>query len=81
MLCCSRGGITKQRELWANWCSRGPLIFCLLLSMFLSMKASAEQSSLVFSGVFSIIWIGEAVVTLQLKLLGANMYADPSTLD
>lgn len=38
------------------------------------MKAQKDQSSLVFSGVFSIIWIGEAVVTLQLKLLGATMY-------
>lgn len=52
---------------------RGPLIFCLLLSMFLSMRAHEDQSSLVFSGVFTIVWIGEAVVTLQIKLLGGNM--------
>lgn len=52
--------------------SRGPLIFCLLLSMFLSMS-KGDQSSLVFSGVFSIVWIGEAVVTAQIKLLGGNM--------
>lgn len=38
------------------------------------MRAKGEQSSLVFSGVFSIVWIGEAVVTLQIKLLGGNMY-------
>lgn len=44
--------------------------------MFLSMRAKDEQSSLVFSGVFSIVWIGEAVVTLQIKLLGGNMYVD-----
>lgn len=56
---------------------RGPLIFCLLLSMFLSMRAKDDQSSLVFSGVFSIVWIGEAVVTLQIKLLGGNMYVSP----
>ena len=42
--------------------------------MFLSMRAHDEQSSLVFSGVFSIVWIGEAIVTLQIKLLGGNMY-------
>jgi protein YIPF6 len=53
--------------------SRGPLIFCLLLSMFLSMGASRSQGDLIFSGVFSIVWIGEAVVTLQIKLLGGNM--------
>lgn len=51
---------------------RGPLIFCLLLSVFLSMH-KGDQSDLVFSGVFSMIWIGEAVVTLQIKLLGGNM--------
>lgn len=56
---------------------RGPLVFCLLLSMFLSMRAKDDQSSLVFSGVFSIVWIGEAVVTLQIKLLGGNMYVSP----
>ena len=53
--------------------SRGPLIFCLLLSVFLSMRASKGQTDLVFSGVFSLIWLGEAVVTLQIKLLGGNM--------
>lgn len=38
------------------------------------MRAKDDQSDLVFSGVFSIVWIGEAVVTLQIKLLGGNMY-------
>lgn len=38
------------------------------------MRAKDEQSSLVFSGVFTIVWLGEAIVTLQIKLLGGNMY-------
>lgn len=42
------------------------------------MCAAEDQSSLVFSGVFSIVWIGEAIVTLQIKLLGGNMYVDSS---
>lgn len=54
-------------------CDRGPMIFCLLLSLFLSIRAQDKQKSLVFSGVFSIVWIGEAVVTMQIKLLGGNM--------
>ncbi len=37
------------------------------------MRALPEQKSLAFSGVFAIIWIGEAVVTVQIKLLGGNM--------
>lgn len=36
--------------------------------------AHGDQSSLVFSGVFCIVWIGEAAVTLQIKLLGGKMY-------
>ncbi|KAM0102311.1 hypothetical protein ACP6JE_003063 [Aspergillus fumigatus] len=65
-----QGGMSEGLRDWDLW---GPLIFCLLLSMFLSMRAKDDQSSLVFSGVFSIVWIGEAVVTLQIKLLGGNI--------
>lgn len=54
--------------------NRGPLLFCLLLSFFLSLNAREDQRSEVFSGVFALIWIGEAVVTLQIKLLGGTMY-------
>lgn len=52
---------------------RGPLLFCLLLSFLLSLNARDDQRSLVFSGVFATIWIAEAIVTLQIKLLGGNM--------
>ncbi|KAI0380092.1 Yip1-domain-containing protein [Hypomontagnella monticulosa] len=55
---------------WDMW---GPLIFCLLLSLLLSMRAKEDQKDIVFSGVFAIVWIGEAVVTLQIKLLGGNI--------
>lgn len=36
--------------------------------------AKGDQADVVFSGVFTLVWIGEAVVTLQIKLLGGNMY-------
>jgi hypothetical protein len=65
-----QGGMSEGLRDWDLW---GPLIFCLLLSMFLSMRAPEKQTDLVFAGVFSIIWIGESVVTLQIKLLGGNM--------
>ncbi|KAG6127390.1 hypothetical protein E4U22_004917 [Claviceps purpurea] len=55
---------------WDLW---GPLIFCLLLSLLLSIAARTEQKDTVFSGVFAMIWLGEAVVTLQIKLLGGNI--------
>jgi len=52
---------------------RGPLLFCLLLSFLLSLNARDDQRSLVFSGVFAMVWIAEAIVTMQIKLLGGNM--------
>jgi hypothetical protein len=55
---------------WDLW---GPLVFCLLLSMLLSFRAKPDQKSAVFSGVFAMIWLGEAVVTAQIKLLGGTM--------
>lgn len=67
-----QGGMSEGLRDWDLW---GPLIFCLLLSMFLSIRAPEKQTDLVFAGVFSIIWIGESVVTLQIKLLGGNMCA------
>lgn len=57
---------------WDLW---GPLIFCLLLSLLLSFspRAQPEQKDIIFSGIFAMIWLGEAVVTLQIRLLGGNM--------
>jgi hypothetical protein len=72
-----QGGMSEGLRDWDLW---GPLIFCLLLSMFLSMRAPDKQTDHVFAGVFSIIWIGEAVVTLQIKLLGGNMCAVPLSM-
>lgn len=66
-----QGGMSEGLRDWDLW---GPLIFCLLLSLFLSWGAKGDQRDLVFSGVFALVWIGEAVVTLQIKLLGGNMY-------
>ncbi|KAJ5176038.1 Protein YIP4 [Penicillium canariense] len=64
-----QGGMSEGLRDWDLW---GPLVFCLVLSLFLSV-AKGEQSSLVFSGVFCIVWIGEAAVTLQIKLLGGKI--------
>lgn len=70
----SQGDMSEGLRDWDLW---GPLVFCLLLSLLLSFNAGADQKSLVFSGVFAMVWIGEAVVTLQIKLLGGNMFVLP----
>lgn len=69
-----QSGMSDGLRDWDLW---GPLLFCLLLSLFLSFRAADEQKAEVFSGVFAIVWIGEAVITLQIKLLGGNMCAFP----
>lgn len=71
----AQGNMSPGLRDWDLW---GPLVFCLLLSLLLSFNARAEQKSLVFSGVFTMVWIGEAIVTAQIKLLGGNMYVPPS---
>lgn len=65
-----QGGMSEGLRDWDLW---GPLIFCLLLSFFLSRGAQKDQRDLVFSGIFAMVWIGESVVTLQIKLLGGNI--------
>lgn len=65
------GSVNEQLRDWDLW---GPLVFSLLLSMLLSLAARAEQSENVFTGVFSLVWIGSAVVTWQIRLLGGKMY-------
>jgi hypothetical protein len=66
-----QSGMSEGLRDWDLW---GPLIFCLLLSLFLSWGAGGQQRDLVFSGVFALVWVGEVVVTMQIKLLGGNMY-------
>jgi hypothetical protein len=65
-----QSNLTPGLRDWDLW---GPLIFCLLLSMLLSFTAHPDQKDNVFSGVFATIWLGEAIVTLQIKLLGGHI--------
>jgi hypothetical protein len=48
----------------------GPLILCLALAITLSAEAPADQAVAIFTGVFVIVWLGAAVVTLNAKVLG-----------
>jgi hypothetical protein len=59
-------------ELWLT-VFRGPLLFSLLLSFLLSRGAKDGQGEAVFSGVFAMVWVGSAVVTFQIKLLGGSV--------
>lgn len=52
---------------------RGPLVFSLLLSVLLSWRAGSNQAE-VFTSVFVLSWLGTAIVTWQIRLLGGKMY-------
>jgi hypothetical protein len=67
----NQNNMTPGLRDWDLW---GPLIFCLMLSLLLCLRAKSDQKDVVFSGVFAMVWVGEAVVTLQIKLLGGNMW-------
>ncbi|KAI9018791.1 Yip1 domain-containing protein [Phycomyces nitens] len=59
-----------DRNVLRDWDLWGPLILCLALAITLSGKAPHDQAVPIFTGVFTIVWIGAAVVTLNAKLLG-----------
>ncbi|CAO3659057.1 unnamed protein product [Rhizopus stolonifer] len=60
-------GVLKEWDLW------GPLILCLTLAITLSTSAPSTQSVPIFTGIFVIVWLGAAVVTLNAKLLGGSV--------
>lgn len=59
-----------NRDILKDWDLWGPLFLCLSLAITLSLRAPDDQSVLVFTGIFVIVWCGAAVVTLNAKLLG-----------
>lgn len=61
-------GIDRSWDLW------GPLVFCLTLSLALSYTGGGHQSVTVFTGVFTLTWLGFMVCTVQAKLLGARVH-------
>lgn len=63
----------RNTDVLRDWDLWGPLLLCLSLAIMLSVTAPTDQSALVFSGVFTIIWCGAGVVALNAKLLGGNL--------
>ena len=56
---------------WDLW---GPLLFCLLLSYTLSVHSNDSQASQIFATVFTLVWLGSVVVTLNAQLLGSPLW-------
>ncbi|ORZ30057.1 Yip1 domain-containing protein [Catenaria anguillulae PL171] len=68
-VCLPKGqsNVLRDYDLW------GPLLLCLGLSITMSLSAPPEQTAHVFSGIFVLVWVGAAVVTLNTKLLGGTL--------
>ncbi|KAI8888403.1 Yip1-domain-containing protein [Backusella circina FSU 941] len=59
-----------DRNVLKDWDLWGPLLLCLTLAITLSLNAPDSQSVPIFTGVFTIVWLGAAVVTVNAKMLG-----------
>ena len=52
---------------WDFW---GPLLFCLILGLVLSLQKNIENSGVIFIMIFSIVWIGGFIISLNSQFLG-----------
>ncbi|CAG8690958.1 20990_t:CDS:2, partial [Gigaspora rosea] len=57
-----------NRDVLRDWDLWGPLILCLSLAI-----ARKDQEIMVFTSVFTIVWFGSAIVTINAKLLGGTV--------
>ncbi|KAH8419495.1 hypothetical protein KR222_011337, partial [Zaprionus bogoriensis] len=67
----------EKSSLLRDWDLWGPLVLCTFMATILQGSSSADSMSdngPEFAQVFVIVWIGAAIVTLNSKLLGGNMY-------
>eukprot|EP01125_Pyxidicula_operculata_P008303 TRINITY_DN2796_c2_g1_i1.p1 TRINITY_DN2796_c2_g1~~TRINITY_DN2796_c2_g1_i1.p1 ORF type:complete len:232 (+),score=46.08 TRINITY_DN2796_c2_g1_i1:26-697(+) len=71
---------SKGVEALRDWDLWGPLVICLLLSVFLYVGYSStegggdsKQQSFIFAVSFVIVWAGAGVITLNTYLLGGTL--------
>eukprot|EP01087_Luapelamoeba_hula_P018477 TRINITY_DN5954_c0_g1_i2.p1 TRINITY_DN5954_c0_g1~~TRINITY_DN5954_c0_g1_i2.p1 ORF type:complete len:232 (-),score=28.87 TRINITY_DN5954_c0_g1_i2:184-879(-) len=63
-----RVAVLRDWDLW------GPLALSLILAITLSMAMSdRDQQSLMFAGIFVIVWVGAAIITVNAILLGGKI--------
>ncbi|KAH3674472.1 hypothetical protein WICMUC_003310 [Wickerhamomyces mucosus] len=55
---------------WDLW---GPLVFILLFSVIVGVLSPTTSNSVVFSGVFTLIWVTFAIIAINIQLLGGTI--------
>ncbi|KAK2192996.1 hypothetical protein NP493_19g13056 [Ridgeia piscesae] len=66
----------QSRTLLRDWDLWGPLVLCVFLGMMLQgseTKPGSNDGGPQFAQVFVIYWVGAAIVTLNIKLLGGSI--------
>ena len=64
---------SKDSKLLQDWDFWGPLILCLTLGLVLSWQKNGDNSGIIFIMIFSIVWIGGLIVSLNSQFLGINL--------
>ena len=58
----------KYQQLFKDWDLWGPLLFCLLLATLLSLQIDVSNQGITFGFIFSFVWIGAVVTSLNASL-------------
>jgi hypothetical protein len=66
-----RSDVEHDREI-RNWDLWGPLIICVLLSVIIGYGGEKDKG-LIFIVVFTTVWIGGCIITLNAQFLGSKV--------
>ena len=61
---------SKALQDWDFW---GPFVLCLILGLSLSWQKNTDKSGVIFIMIFTIVWIGGLIVSLNSQFLGINL--------
>lgn len=64
---------SKNSKALQDWDFWGPLILCLMLGLVLSWQKHSDNGGIVFIMIFTIVWIGGLIVSLNSQFLGVNL--------
>ena len=70
MLPMNESSSTDKLKDWDFW---GPLIFCLLLGLILSLGRNDSKGGKIFILIFAIVWIGGFIISVNSQFLSAKL--------
>lgn len=67
--------VSKDLKALQDWDFWGPLLLCLILGLVLSWQREDEHSGIVFILIFTIVFFGGLIVSLNARFLGVGLNA------